>query len=296
MQQPPQPRPYDLLGAFRPQHGCDHVAPDRTLRFGQIDQQRQAFAQRQPARLVVPTDLRKSKRLHAEPSHRDPIRNDGPRGRPGDAAMLAPRAFDRRRNQWRPIKRGHRGSRTNTWENLMIGRIAALIYGIASYLVFLSSLSLRGRFHRQLSGAEVDRRRTRERACSVDPDRRGAARLVRGPTQRHGASGLQALVDDDRPGVLRAQHLCADLEPAPDPHLLAVAADRHDDLARGGLAGGPVDGDLLDRLADGADVDVHDRSFRAVRIASGIRRRCAEPRRVHSASRRRCYTGSCVTR
>ena len=42
----------------------------------------------------------------------------------------------------------------------MIGRVAALIYGIASYLVFLLLPSLRGGFHRQLSGAEVDRRRT----------------------------------------------------------------------------------------------------------------------------------------
>jgi hypothetical protein len=40
------------------------------------------------------------------------------------------------------------------------------------------------------------------------------------------SSGLQALVDDDRPGILRTQHLCADLEPSSDPHLLAVAADR----------------------------------------------------------------------
>ena len=85
MQQAPQPRPYDLFGAFRPQHGGDHVAPDRALRFGQIDQQGQAFAQGQLAQPVVPADLRKSKRPHAEQSHRDAIRNDGVRGRSGDA-------------------------------------------------------------------------------------------------------------------------------------------------------------------------------------------------------------------
>jgi hypothetical protein len=88
MQQAPQPRPYDLLGAFRPQHGCDHVAPDRPLRFGQIDQQSQTFAQRQLAQLVVTTDLRESKRPHAEQSHRDAIRSGGVGGRPGDAAMI----------------------------------------------------------------------------------------------------------------------------------------------------------------------------------------------------------------
>src|SRR5262249_52778815 len=35
--------------------------------------------------------------------------------------------------------RGHSGPRTNTCENLMIGRVAALTYGIASYLVFFCS-------------------------------------------------------------------------------------------------------------------------------------------------------------
>ena len=99
MQQAPQPRPYDLLGTFGPQHGCDHVAPDGALRFGQKDQQGQAFAQRQLAQPVVTTDLRKSKRPHAEQSHRNAIRNDGVRGRTGDAAMLAPAAWDRHRVQ-----------------------------------------------------------------------------------------------------------------------------------------------------------------------------------------------------
>ena len=74
MQQAAQPRPYHLFRAFRPQHGCDHVAPDGASLFGQIDQERQAFAQGQLAQPVVPTDLGKSERSHAEPSHRDPTR------------------------------------------------------------------------------------------------------------------------------------------------------------------------------------------------------------------------------
>ena len=86
----------------------------------------------------------------------------------------------------------------------MIGRVAALIYGLASYLIFFSSLLYAVGFHRQLSCAEVDRRRTGERACPGDPDRRDAARSVRGPAQRHGAPGLQALVDAHRPDILRA--------------------------------------------------------------------------------------------
>ena len=100
--------------------------------------------------------------------------------------------------------------------------------------------------------------RIRERARPVDPDRRGAARCICSPTQRHGALSLQALVDDDHSAVLRAQHLCADLESSPDLHLLAVAADRHDDLARGGLDSGDADGDLLDWLADSVHVNLHD--------------------------------------
>src|SRR5262249_44588455 len=96
VQQAPQPRSYDLFGAFWPQHGCNDVAPDGAPRFGQIDQQSQAFAQGQLAQPVVPTDLWKSKRSHAEPSHRAATRNDGVWGRSGDEAMLPPTAVDRR--------------------------------------------------------------------------------------------------------------------------------------------------------------------------------------------------------
>ena len=67
--------------------------------------------------------------------------------------MVPPPTHDRRWTQWRPIKPAAHldypgcaapraaivGARTNTWENLMIGRLAAFIYGIASYLVFFLS-------------------------------------------------------------------------------------------------------------------------------------------------------------
>jgi hypothetical protein len=39
MQQTPQPRPYDLFGAFRPKHGCKDFAPHGPRCFRQIDQQ-----------------------------------------------------------------------------------------------------------------------------------------------------------------------------------------------------------------------------------------------------------------
>ena len=130
MQQAPQPRSRDLFGAFRPQHCCGHIAPDGALRLGQIDEQGQALAQGQVARLVVPTDLRKSKRPHGEPSHSDPTSNDGVRGRSRDAAMLPPRqsivaeisgdglsAGAAWLSSVRSATRGHRGPRTDTWEN-----------------------------------------------------------------------------------------------------------------------------------------------------------------------------------
>lgn len=69
------------------------------------------------------------------------------------------------------------------------------------------------------------------------------------------------MVDADRSGVQRAQHFCADLKPSSDPHLLAVAADRHDRLASGWRAGDHLDRHLLDRLADRARVVVHDQPF-----------------------------------
>src|SRR5262249_28094348 len=47
------------------------------------------------AKVIVP-NLWKSKRSHAEPSHRDATRNDGVWGRSGDEAMLPPTAVDRR--------------------------------------------------------------------------------------------------------------------------------------------------------------------------------------------------------
>jgi hypothetical protein len=80
MQQAPKPRPYHLFAALRPQHRSDGVAPDWALRFGQVDQQRDAFAQGQMAQLAVLTDLRKSKRPHAEQSHGEATLNDGVRG------------------------------------------------------------------------------------------------------------------------------------------------------------------------------------------------------------------------
>src|SRR5215831_12930026 len=143
----------------------------------------------------------------------------------------------------------------------MIGRVAALIYGLASYLCFFMSFAYLVAFIGNYVVPKYDRHRTRERPRGVDPARRDAARRVRGPAQRHSSSGLQALVDEHRPSVLRARHLRSDLEPSPDSHLLAVAADRRDNLARGGLFGGDADGDLLARLADRADVNLHDRPF-----------------------------------
>jgi hypothetical protein len=77
MQQAPQPRPYGLISTFRPQQGGDHVARYWTFRFGQIDQQREAFAQRQLRRLIVAANLRKSKRPQAQHSHCNAIRGDG---------------------------------------------------------------------------------------------------------------------------------------------------------------------------------------------------------------------------
>ena len=133
MQQPAQPRPYDVRRAFRPQHGCNHVAPDRALGFGQIDQQREALAQRQRAQAVITTDLRESERPDAERSH-------------GDAIFSAPGTL-RERGGAPGTLRGRCDDSTGgnctvtLWRTVMIGRAAALIYGLASYLIFSLSFA-----------------------------------------------------------------------------------------------------------------------------------------------------------
>src|SRR5262249_21043225 len=67
-----------------------------------------AFAQRQRARPVVPTDLRKSKRPHAEQGHSSATSMTASRGRSGDESILPCTADDRRRtdcggSHWRIV-------------------------------------------------------------------------------------------------------------------------------------------------------------------------------------------------
>ena len=240
MQQPAQPRPYHVRRAFRPQHGCDHIAPDRAPGFGQIDQQREALAQRQRAQPVVTTDLRESERPDAERSHGDAIFS----GASGNAMALRERGVV----PGTPCAPGTLGGRCDdstggnctvtSGETYMAGRAAALIYGLASYLIFSLSFAYTPAFLGNFLVPKTIDVGPDSAPGSRDSDRRDFAWSVRDPAQRHGAPGLQALVDAHHPGFLRAQHLCADLEPAADPDLLAVAPDRRDGLARRGLAGG----------------------------------------------------------
>src|SRR5581483_11424136 len=100
----------------------------------------------------------------------------------------------------------------------------------------------------------------------------GVAWLIRDTAQRHGATGLQAMVDAVRAAVDGAQHLRAAGERGAHPALLAVATDLGGDLV-GQRPRGRLDlaGDLLARL--GRDIGQHipDQSLRAVRAAPGLR-------------------------
>ena len=84
--------------------------------------------------------------------------------------------------------------------------------------------SLRRRLHRQPLGAQIDRLAARRR-----PGHRAAGESrIAGPVcraaQRHGAAGLQALVDPHRAGAGRAQHLRAVLVTRVDRAFLVLAA------------------------------------------------------------------------
>ena len=70
-------------------------------------------------------------------------------------------------------------------------------------------IALRCRLRRQSGCPEVDRLRDGRAAPRKSADRHDAARAVRCTAQRHGAAGLQALVDATRSSFGRAQHLCA---------------------------------------------------------------------------------------
>jgi hypothetical protein len=85
----------------------------------------------------------------------------------------------------------------------MIGRAAALIYGLASYFIFSLSFAYTPAF---LGNFLVPK------TIDVGAD----------------SAPTHAVVIS----FLRAQHLCADLERSVDPDILAVAPDRRDRLAR----------------------------------------------------------------
>ena len=114
----------------------------------------------------------------------------------------------------------------------MTARVAVLIYGIASYLVFFCSL---------LNAVAFIGNYVLSKSIDVGSES-GFTQSVLTDVVLLGLFAVQHSVmarptfkrwwTTIVPASGRAQHLCANLEPSSDPNLLAVAADRYDRMAR----------------------------------------------------------------
>ena len=137
-------------------------------------------------------------------------------------------------------------------------------------LGFFRHVPLRGRLRHRLPGAEVDRHGSGGPARRSAPGQYAPAIAVRRAAQRHGAAGVQALVDAVCCARDRAQHLRAAREPRAHPAVLAVAPDPDRRVG----SGNPGDrdrrtGGIARRRRDRARRHVPDQSLRAVRPAPG---------------------------
>ena len=93
------------------------------------------------------------------------------------------------------------------------GGLVAMLYGFGRLPVVLRHVPLRHRLRRQSAGAQDDRQRRAGAARAGAGHQHPAPRPLRHPAQRHGAAGLQALVDALRAAGGRAHDLRAARKP-----------------------------------------------------------------------------------
>src|SRR6185369_11164767 len=132
----------------------------------------------------------------------------------------------------------------------------------------LCHLSLRHGLCRKPRGSKIDRFACNDRVHAGIGNRHSAARNLRSSAQRYGASVVQALVDANRAGSSRAQHVRTLREPGVDRAIRLLAATRRRRVGiKTSCSCDPGLYRLRPWLRHGSSGYVPDQPFRPVRIA-----------------------------